>query len=72
MDPTQMFSTILQNSTTNQNFIVFLDSVERIVYNNLNMYLLDLPDEDYYMAFQCGTTPEQMAKLIVQSNLNFF
>ncbi len=78
MDLTRMHSTNMirhekrmQRFTPDPNFLKFIDKVEKIVYARLQMYLDDLPDEDYYMAFENETTPEQMAKLVIESNLTF-
>jgi len=39
--------------------------VEKIVYASIQMYLDDLPDENYRINFDDGMIPEEMAKIII-------
>jgi hypothetical protein len=43
----------------------WVNKVERIVYASLQMYLDDLPDENYRVNFDDGMSPEDMAKIII-------
>ena len=49
-------------------FFDWKKKVEIIVYNLTNFYLDDLPDEDFYMNYESGTTFKQMAEYIITIN----
>ena len=49
-------------------FCDWIDQVEDLVISALDLYLLDLPDEDYIIHYSNKTTPEEMFKIILSSN----
>lgn len=49
---------------TDENFIKWIDIIENIVMNNINMQLLDIPDEPYMNYFEQAYSPEQVVKII--------
>ena len=52
-------------------FIEFMDNIEQIVFDKFNLYLLDLPDEDYYEYYERKCTPEQVANIVIKGNMCF-
>lgn len=59
---------IKEKTVPDEDFLDFMDNVEKIVYDNINIYLLDLSDEDYYMYFDEGYTPEEVATIVIKNN----
>ena len=53
---------------SNYGFINWIDNVEQIVKEQIFFELLDLPDEDYMLHWNKGTTPKEMANIIFQNN----
>lgn len=49
-------------------FLEWKKKVEIIVYSLTNFHLDDLPDEDFYMNYENGTTFKQMAEYIININ----
>jgi hypothetical protein len=47
----------------------WMSQVEYIVYESLEMYLDDLPDENYRINFDEGMCPEEMAQIVINSSL---
>ena len=45
-----------------------IDNVEQIIKEQIFFELLDLPDEDYMLHWNKGTTPKEMANIIFQNN----
>lgn len=48
-------------------FCSWMDEVEKIVLEKTNFHLLDLDDEMYMVNFEDGTTPQQMANVVIKS-----
>jgi hypothetical protein len=49
----------------NTKFIVWVNQVEQIVIKNLNMNLLEIPDEDYMYYYESKMSSNDMAKIIL-------
>ncbi|VBB18185.1 hypothetical protein YASMINEVIRUS_648 [Yasminevirus sp. GU-2018] len=52
-------------------FMHWIAQVERLVYNKLQMRLLDLSDEAYMMMFEEGVEPEYVANIVIKSAFDF-
>ena len=46
-------------------FDQWMDQVEIIVYNEIEFYLSDLPDENFRMNYGIGLTCKQMADIVL-------
>jgi hypothetical protein len=57
-----------KNQETNNKFIIWISKVKQIIFSKLQMNLLDLPDEDYMGYFEENFTPNDMVKIIFESN----
>ena len=60
---------IRMNNRTNLDidFLNWMTEVENYVYSQINLSLDDLPDELYRINFDQGTTPEEMAKVVLDN-----
>lgn len=47
----------------------WMNTVEDLVYNDIGLYLEDLPDENFRMNYEDNMSPEEMA-LIITENIN--
>ena len=54
-------------STMDRNFCKWIDTVENLVVKKIHFHLLDLNGEMYMEHFEDGTTPEQMAHIVLKS-----
>jgi len=50
-------------------FDEWMCTVEHLVYNDIGLYLEDLPDENFRMNYEDNMSPEEMA-LIITENIN--
>jgi hypothetical protein len=55
-------------SNPNKKFISWIEKVEKKISTLLQVTLLDLPDEDYTIYFEEEYSPEEMCKIIFESN----
>lgn len=46
-------------------FEQWMNQVEIIVYNEIEFYLSDLPDENFRMSYSSGLTCKQMANIVL-------
>jgi hypothetical protein len=44
--------------------------VENIVYTEIQCYLDDLPDENYKLNYNYNVSPEVMAQIVINNNVN--
>lgn len=51
------------------NYLDWMDDVEDIVYDRLQIRLLDLPDQMYMHYFEEGCTAEEMADIVFEDLL---
>ena len=60
---------IRKNNKTNLDidFLNWMTEIENYVYSQINLNLDDLPDELYRINFDKGTTPKEMAKIVVDN-----
>ena len=49
-------------------FFSWRSKVEKIVYNNLKVFLDDLPDENYRINFENGVSAQTMAEIVLSNN----
>lgn len=54
--------------TIDRGFVLWINSVENQVYNTLNLKLLDLPDEMYFVNFENGVSSKNMAEYVIENN----
>lgn len=52
-------------------FMKWIDQIERIVHAEINLKLLDLPDNDYMMMFHDRYTPDEVAGIIINDVRKF-
>ena len=64
-------SCLKDNIKVDEKFIMWINSVERVILKKFNTYLLDLPDELYMVSFEENMTPNDMIK-IVSTNFMLF
>lgn len=57
----------VQLTPIDNSFCSWMDEVEKIVLEKTNFHLLDLDDEMYMVNFEDGTTPQQMANVVIKS-----
>jgi hypothetical protein len=50
------------------NFFSWRSRVEKIVYDNLKIFLDDLPDENYRINFENGVSAQTMAEIVLSNN----
>jgi hypothetical protein len=50
------------------NFFSWRSRVEKIVYDNLKVFLDDLPDENYRINFENGVSAQTMAEIVLSNN----
>jgi hypothetical protein len=50
------------------NFFSWRSRVEKIVYDNLKVFLDDLPDENYRINFENGVSVQTMAEIVLSNN----
>jgi hypothetical protein len=55
-------------SKPDKKFVSWIEKVENKISNMLQVTLLDLPDEDYTRYFEEKYSPEEMCKIIFESN----
>lgn len=55
-------------SEPNEKFLAWISKVEKKIMTKLSLSLIDLPDEDYIMYFEENITPNDMVKIIYESN----
>lgn len=48
-----------------QSFELWKKKIDEIVYEDIHLHLNDLPDEDYAVAYEKRTSPEEFAKYIL-------
>lgn len=53
----------------NKSYAYWMDDVEDIVYDRLQIRLLDLPDQMYMHYFEEGCTAEEMADIVFEDLL---
>ena len=51
-----------------QNFVSWIDKVEKIVFRKLRSKLIDLPDESYMIFYENRMLPLEVAKYIIEQN----
>jgi len=56
-----------KNPSEDINFIYWMRIIETIIYTKLNLYLTDLPDEDYHTMFEEKYKPQEVANMIINS-----
>jgi len=49
-------------------FFKWIQEIENKVNQTYHLTLLDLPDEDYMVHYESGTTPNAMANMIIKNN----
>lgn len=54
-------------SESDKKFIKWMDEIEKIVFNELQCDLLDLPDENYMESFEIGVKSIDMANSITNN-----
>lgn len=61
--------TMYKSDSTSEinNFEIWKDNVDNIVFDKLNLHCHDLPDEDYWMNWHNKMSPQQMANYIIQN-----
>jgi|SaaInlStandDraft_4_1057021.scaffolds.fasta_scaffold06948_4 hypothetical protein len=52
-------------------FLVWMDEVEKKIFEKTQMMLLDLPDENYIVHFEKKMSADDMVKLILSNNYGF-
>ena len=50
------------------NFIKWIDKIENEIYKKFQLYLRDLPDEDYILFYENNYSPKFIVKMIIQNN----
>lgn len=60
------------NEEVDEEFIKWIDKVEKIVFDKLNFRLLDLPDEEYVINYEKKMMPQKMAQIIITNFVNEF
>lgn len=53
-------------------FKVWMDEINKILVEKINLRIVDLPDEDFRMKFDEGVTSNMMAKIMIYEQLGFF
>lgn len=56
------------NVKINYGFIMWIDKIEKYIFNKYQIYLLDLPDEDYMGYYEDEFEPEIIQKMIEKNN----
>ena len=56
----------------NNDFDSWMKQVEEIVFKELKMHLLDLPDENYRYYFENGKSAMYMAQIVINDNNMIF
>lgn len=59
---------ISRTTEPNQKFISWISIIEKTIQKKLSMDLIDLPDEDYMLYFESNYTPDDIIKIIFESN----
>lgn len=62
----------VNNLEADQKFVKWIDEVEKLVFNTIHQYLLDLEDELYMDNYENGLTPKQMASIVIAHYHNFY
>lgn len=52
-------------------FMVWMNTIEKLVVQKIDVCLTDLPDEDYMMMFTEGVTPGVMAHVVIDNFRGF-
>lgn len=62
-------SQILNNELTFENikFYRWMDQVETKVFNKIQYYLMDLPDENYRINYENGMTTDEMSSIVLKN-----
>ena len=70
MSTTQSYSNYYFKRTNEPNykFIQWINEIETIVFKEIGLKLLDLPDEPYMINFQDGLSPREIAESIIKSS----
>lgn len=55
---------------TDHDFLAWMDKIEKIVHKQLGLFLIDLPDEAYYIKFMDGVNHRKIAKMIIDDHNN--
>ena len=56
---------VATSEPVDESFVMFLNDVEQIVYDNSQLYLQDFTDEDYYRFYSDNCTPQEVAELVL-------
>ena len=56
------------NLEINEQFIEWVNQIECVIFDKYGAELMDLPDEDYIIEFENGTSVEFMVQLIENDN----
>ena len=54
-------------SSPKMEFSQWKETVDTIVFNELQMHCQDLPDEDYWMHWHKNTLPNDMASMVIKN-----
>lgn len=56
------------NKKPNMEFVIWITNIESFIEKNLNLSLLELPDDNYMFYFENGTTSEYIINKIIKDN----
>jgi hypothetical protein len=59
---------LCKNSKPNLKFVVWINNVEKNIFELFGVHLLDIPDEDYMRYFESDYETNQMVQIIQESN----
>jgi hypothetical protein len=59
---------ISKTSEPDEKFLSWISKVEKTIQKKMSMNLIDLPDEDYMRYFESNYTPNEMVKIIYETN----
>lgn len=65
---------ISSNVEFDKNFAIWMNLIEKNVYNTINVLLIDLPDEDYMIMYENGYDYNKVSDIIITeytNNINF-
>ena len=56
----------------NMNFNTWKERVDNLVFKNLSLHCYDLPDEDYWVNWNKGSTPQVMAEFVIKNTNDMY
>lgn len=65
-------NTVLILSNCEIEFMKWMDEIEHIVFKSKNVYLLDIPDQNYMVMFEGGHSAKSVATHIIKDKYLFF